>query len=142
MLNQVVIVGRMAAQPEMRQTATGKMVTSFRVAVNRDRKNANGERECDFFTCVAWEKTAEFVCAHFPKGAQLALTGRLQSRDFLDKTGAKRQVVEIVANQVSFCGEKKQEKYFQPANENALNFAQGGNDDFAPVEDADDLPPF
>lgn len=79
MLNQVAIMGRMATEPEMRQTETGKMVTSFRVAVNRDRKNANGEREGDFFTCIAWGKTAEFVCAHFPKGAQLALTGRLQS---------------------------------------------------------------
>lgn len=130
MLNQVVIVGRMAAQPELRQTATGKMVTRFRVAVNRDRRNANGERECDFFTCVAWEKTAEFVCAHFPKGAQLALTGRLQSRDFQDKTGAKRQAVEINVSNV----------YFYRAKPRAEEPNAASNDTFAPVEDDDDLP--
>lgn len=130
MLNQVVIMGRMATEPEMRQTTTGKMTTSFRVCVNRDRKNANGERECDFFTCVAWEKTAEFVCAHFPKGAQLALTGRLQSRDFQDKTGAKRQVVEINVSNVYFYGAKPRAE--EP------NAASNGT--FAPVEDDGDLP--
>lgn len=130
MLNQVVIVGRMATEPEMRQTTAGKMTTSFRVCVNRDWKNANGERECDFFTCVAWEKTAEFVCAHFPKGAQLALTGRLQSRDFQDKTGAKWQVVEINVANVYFCGAKPRAEEPKAAS----------NDTFAPVEDDGDLP--
>lgn len=130
MLNQVAIVGRMATEPEMRQTTAGKMTTSFRVCVNRDWKNANGERECDFFTCVAWEKTAEFVCAHFPKGAQLALTGRLQSRDFQDKTGAKRQVVEINVSNVYFYGAKPRAEEPNAAS----------NDTFAPVEDDGDLP--
>ena len=130
MLNQVVIVGRMATEPEMRQTTAGKMTASFRVCVNRDWKNANGERECDFFTCVAWEKTAEFVCAHFPKGAQLALTGRLQSRDFQDKTGAKRQVVEINVSNVYFYGAKPRAEEPNAAS----------NDTFAPVEDDGDLP--
>ena len=130
MLNQVVIMGRMATEPDLRQTATGKMVTSFRVAVNRDRKNANGEREGDFFTCIAWEKTAEFVCAHFPKGAQIALTGRLQRRDFQDKTGAKRQVVEINVANVYFCGAKPRAEEPNAAS----------NDTFAPVEDDGDLP--
>ena len=130
MLNQVVIVGRMATEPEMRQTATGKMVTSFRVAVNRDRSNANGEREGDFFTCIAWGKTAEFVCAHFPKGAQIALTGGLQSRDFQDKTGARRQVVEINVANVYFCGAKPR----------AEEQSAASNDTFAPVEVDGDLP--
>lgn len=130
MLNQVVIMGWMATQPEMRQTTTGKMTTSFRVCVDRDRKNANGEREGDFFTCVAWEKTAEMICTHFPKGAPIALTGRLQSRDFQDKTGAKRQVVEINVASVYFCGPKKEQRAQEP---NAAS-------DFAPVEDDGDLP--
>ena len=130
MLNQVVIMGRMATEPEMRQTTTGKMTTSFRVCVNRDRKNANGERECDFFTCVAWEKVAEMICTHFPKGAPIALTGRLQSRDFQDKTGAKRQVVEINVANVYFCGSKPRAEEPNAAS----------NDTFAPVEDDGDLP--
>lgn len=130
MLNQVAIMGRMATEPEMRQTTTGKMTTSFRVCVDRDRRNANGEREGDFFTCVAWEKVAEKICTHFPKGAQIALTGRLQSRDFQDKTGARRQVVEINVANVYFCGAKPR----------AQEPTAASNDTFAPVEDDGDLP--
>ena len=140
MLNVVAIMGRLAADPQMRQTQSGKSVASFRVAVDRGRKDANGQNQTDWLDVVAWDKTADFVSRYFPKGSMVAVTGRLQIRNYQDKNGNNRTAIEIVANQVSFCGEKKQEKSFQPANENALNFAQGGNDDFAPVEDADDLP--
>ena len=140
MLNVVAIMGRLAADPQMRQTQSGKSVASFRVAVDRGRKDANGQNQTDWLDVVAWDKTADFVSRHFSKGSMIAVTGRLQSRNYQDKNGNNRTAIEIVAQNVSFCGEKKQEKSFQPANENALNFAQGGNDDFAPVEDADDLP--
>ena len=139
-LNVVAIMGRLAADPQMRQTQSGKSVASFRVAVDRGRKDANGQNQTDWLDVVAWDKTADFVSRYFPKGSMIAVTGRLQSRNYQDKNGNNRTAIEIVANQASFCGDKKQEKSFQPANENALNFAQGGNDDFAPVEDADDLP--
>lgn len=139
-LNVVAIMGRLAADPQMRQTQSGKSVASFRIACDRGRKDANGQNQTDWLDVVAWDKTADFVSRYFPKGSMVAVTGRLQSRNYQDKNGNNRTAIEIVANQVSFCGEKKQEKSFQQANENALNFAQGGNDDFAPVEDADDLP--
>ena len=139
-LNVVAIMGRLAADPQMRQTQAGKSVCSFRIACDRGRKDANGQNQTDWLDVVAWDKTADFVSRYFPKGSMIAVTGRLQSRNYQDKNGNNRTAIEIVANQVSFCGEKKQEKPFQPANENALNFAQGGNDDFAPVDDADDLP--
>lgn len=139
-LNVVAIMGRLAADPQMRQTQSGKSVASFRIACDRGRKDANGQNQTDWLDVVAWDKTADFVSRYFPKGSMIAVTGRLQSRNYQDKNGNNRTAIEIVANQVSFCGEKKQEKSFQPANENALNFAQGGNDDFAQVEDADDLP--
>ena len=140
MLNLVAIMGRLAADPQMRQTQSGKSVASFRVAVDRGRKDANGQNQTDWLDVVAWDKAADFVSRYFPKGSMIAVTGRLQSRNYQDKNGNNRTAIEIVAQNVSFCGEKKQEKSFQPANENALNFAQGGNDDFAPIEDADDLP--
>lgn len=141
-LNVVAIMGRLAADPQMRQTQAGKSVCSFRIACDRGRKDANGQNQTDWLDVVAWDKTADFVSHYFPKGSMIAVTGRLQSRKYQDKNGNNRTAIEIVANQVSFCGEKKQQdtKPFLPANENALNFAQGGNDDFAPVEDADDLP--
>ena len=141
MLNVVAIMGRLVADPQLRQTDAGKNVAAFRIACDRGRKDANGQSQADFLDVVAWDKTADFVSRHFSKGSMIAVTGRLQSRNYQDKNGNNRTAIEIVANQVSFCGEKKQDaKSFPPANENALNFAQGGNDDFAPVEDADDLP--
>lgn len=140
-LNVVAIMGRLAADPQMRQTQAGKSVCSFRIACDRGRKDANGQNQTDWLDVVAWENTAIFVEKYFPKGSMIAVTGRLQSRNYQDKNGNNRTAIEIVAQNVSFCGEKKQDtKSFQPANENALNFAQGGNDDFAPIEDADDLP--
>ena len=140
-LNVVAIMGRMAADAQLRTTQSGKNVASFRVAVDRGRKDANGQNQTDWLDVVAWDKAADFVSRYFSKGSMIAVTGRLQSRNYQDKNGNNRTAIEIVANQVSFCGEKKQDtKSFQPANENVLNFAQGGNDDFAPVEDADDLP--
>lgn len=140
-LNVVAIMGRLAADPQMRQTQTGKNVASFRIACDRNRRDANGQNQADFLDVVAWDRTAEFVCRYFTKGSLIAVDGRLQTRSYQDKNGNNRTAIEIVANRVSFCGEKKQDaKSFPPANENALNFAQGGNDDFAPIEDADDLP--
>ena len=140
-LNVVAIMGRMAADAQLRTTQSGKNVASFRIACDRGRKDANGQNQTDWLDVVAWDKAADFVSRYFSKGSMIAVTGRLQSRNYQDKNGNNRTAIEIVANQVSFCGEKKQDtKSFQPANENALNFAQGGNDDFAPIEDADDLP--
>lgn len=141
MLNVVAIMGRLVADPQLRQTTTGKNVASFRIACDRGRRDANGQNQADFLDVVAWDRTAEFVCRYFSKGSLIAIDGRIQSRSYQDKNGNNRTAIEIVAQNVSFCGEKKQEtKPFPPANENALNFAQGGNDDFAPVDDADDLP--
>lgn len=135
MLNVVAIMGRLVRDPELRQTQSGKDVASITIACDRNRKDA----PADFIQVTAWDKTAQFVCRYFQKGSMIAIDGRLQSRQYQDKAGNNRTAIEIVAQNVSFCGEKKQEKSFPPANENALNFAQGGNDDFAPVEDADDL---
>ena len=137
MLNVVAIMGRLVRDPELRQTQSGKDVASFTIACDRNRKDA----PADFIPVTAWDKTAQFVCRYFQKGSLIAVDGRLQSRQYQDKAGNNRTAIEIVAQNVSFCGEKKQEtKPFPLANENALNFAQGGNDDFAPVDDADDLP--
>ena len=140
MINVVAVMGRLACSPQMRQTQSGKSVATFRVAVDRGRKDANGQNQTDWLDVVAWDKTADFASRHFSKGSMIAVTGRLQSRNYQDKNGNNRTAIEVVAQNVSFCGEKKQEKAFPHTNENALNFAQGGNDDFAPVDDADDLP--
>lgn len=107
MLNVVALMGRLVAYPQLRQTTTGKNVASFRIAVDRGRKDANGQNQADFFDIVAWDKSAEFVCRYFQKGSLIAVEGRLQSRNYQDKSGNNRNAVEVVVNNVSFAGNKE-----------------------------------
>ncbi|MFR3225548.1 MAG: single-stranded DNA-binding protein [Blautia massiliensis (ex Durand et al. 2017)] len=106
MLNVVAIMGRLARDPELRQTTTGKNVASFRIACDRGRRDANGQNQADWFDVVAWDRTAEFVCKYFQKGSLIVVDGRLQSRSYQDKTGNNRTAIEIVANNVNFAGPK------------------------------------
>ena len=106
MLNLVVLMGRLVADPQLRQTTTGKNVASFRVACDRGRRDANGQNQADFFDVVAWDRTAEFVCKYFQKGSLIAIDGRLQSRSYQDKNGNNRTAIEIVANNVNFAAPK------------------------------------
>lgn len=110
MLNTVALVGRLATEPELKRTANDVAVCSFRLAVERDYSGGSGERETDFLGVVAWRGTAEFVSRYFDKGQMIALCGRLQSRSYEDRDGNKRNVVEVVADRVSFCGGKKAER--------------------------------
>lgn len=137
MLNVVALMGRLVADPQLRQTTTGKNVASFRVAVDRGRKDANGQNQADFFDVVAWNKTAEFVCKYFQKGSLIAIDGHLQSRSYQDKSGQNRTAIEIIANNVHFAGSKNQNATREPdvAPPPAANL-----DSFAPIDDTDDLP--
>lgn len=146
MLNIVAVMGRLARDPEMRQTTTGKSVASFTIACDRGRRDANGQSVCDWLNIVAWDKTAEFVCKYFQKGSMIAVDGRLQSRSYQDKNGQNRTAVEIVANNVNFCGSKESAS---PAPQNAAQRpaapsqrTQGEPDaDYATIDDDEgDLP--
>ena len=109
MLNRVTIMGRIVRDPELRRTQSGTAVTSFTLAVDRDFKSDNGERETDFIDCVAWRSTAEFVEKYFSKGRMAVVSGRLQIRSWTDKDGTKRRSAEIVAESVYFCDSKREE---------------------------------
>lgn len=108
MLNSVILMGRLVADPELRTTTTGKSVATFRIAVDRGYSKNAAERTADFIPVVAWEQTANFVCRYFAKGSMIAVSGQLQSRQYEDKTGAKRTAYEVVAREVSFCGSKSE----------------------------------
>lgn len=111
MLNQVVLMGRMTADPELRHTQSGVAVTTFRLAVDRDFKDkTTGEKGVDFLPVVCWRGTAEFVSKYFAKGRLVAVCGRLQVREYTDKDGNKRSVTEIVAENVYFGDAKRAEK--------------------------------
>lgn len=108
MLNQISVQGRIVRDPELRRTASGKAVTSFTLACDRDFKNQQtGEKEVDFIECVAWGGTAEMVEKYFHKGQMAVATGRLQLRDWTDKNGQKRRQAEILVNNIYFCGSKE-----------------------------------
>ena len=121
MLNRIIVMGRLVRDPELRHTQAGKAVTSFTLAVDRDFKGQNGEREVDFIDIVAWGNTAEFVCNYFSKGRMAVAEGRLQLRDWTDKNGNKRKNAEIQVSNIYFADSKKDEytspQYPQQSNE-------------------------
>ena len=94
MLNRIVIMGRLTKKPELRRTQSGVAVTSFSLAVERDYKDAEGNRETDFIDVVAWRGTAEFAAKYLDKGRMAAVTGLLQGRSWQDKDGNKRRSME------------------------------------------------
>ena len=106
-LNKIILMGRLTAAPELKTTQNGTAVTSFTVAVDRPARQGE-DRQADFIACVAWRQTAEFVCQYFDKGALIALTGRLQTRKYDDRDGKPRTVTEVVVDEVSFTGERKE----------------------------------
>lgn len=107
MINNVILMGRLTADPELRTTNSGKSVANFRIAVDRTYSKG-GNKEADFITIVAWESTADFISKYFSKGSMIALRGEIQTRNFEDNSGNKRTAVEVLAREVSFCGGKNE----------------------------------
>ena len=109
MLNKIILMGRLTRDPELRRTQSGTAVASFTLAVDRDYKPQDGERETDFIDIVAWRGTGEFVSKYFTKGRMAVVEGRLQVRDWTDKDGNKRRSTEVVADNVYFGDNKRSE---------------------------------
>ena len=151
MLNVVAIMGRLVADPELRTTTQGNGVCSFRIACDRSYVQQGQERQADFIDIVAWRQQADFVSKYFQKGSMIAIEGSLQTRNYQDKNGNNRTAVEVVANNISFAGAKRQDAQSVPSYEQQTishvqqakaqtGFAQGSADDFAVISDNDDLP--
>ena len=105
-MNKAILIGRLTKDPELRTTPTGRNVCQFSIAVNRNFTNANGEREADFINCVVWDKQAENLVKYQKKGNQIAVDGRIQTRNYEDKDGKKVYVTEILASNISFLDSK------------------------------------
>ena len=159
MLNVVVLMGRLVADPQLRQTTQSTNVASFRIAVDRNFARQGEQRQADFIDIVAWRQTAEFVSKYFQKGSPIIVEGSLQTRSYQDKNGNNRTAVEVVANNVSFvprtnnagggnfapapqaAAPAAQESYPHPAAQSAApSYSAGSNDDFAVIDDNEDLP--
>ena len=102
MLNRIILMGRLTHDPELRKTQSGVSVCSFSIAVDRDYKAQNGEKETDFIDIVTWRATADFVSKFFTKGRMAVVEGRLQNRDWVDKDKNKRRSAEVIADNVYF----------------------------------------
>ena len=106
MINNVVLMGRLTAVPELKTTQSGISTVRFSIAVERRYNKQGEERQTDFVDCVAWRQTAEFVSKYFNKGSMIAVIGSIQTRNYEDKNGNKRKAVEVQVDNVSFCGSK------------------------------------
>ncbi len=155
MLNNVVLMGRLTDTPELRKTTNDTSTTRFTIAVDRDFKDRDGNRATDFIDCVAWRQSADFVTSWFKKGQMIAVTGSIQVRNYDDKQGNKRKAVEVIADHISFCGDKARDnagsgsysgnaapapRQNAPASAPQASFSAGSESDFEEVASDDDLP--
>ena len=109
-MNKVMIMGRLTADPELRQTQSGIASCRFMVAVNRKYKNEAGEYEADFIVCVAWRQTAEFISRYFSKGQMIALEGSLRTGSYKNKTypDVTHYTTDVYVDNAEFCGSKSE----------------------------------
>lgn len=128
MINNVSLTGRIANDLDMKHTQSGVAVLSFRIAVDRKYKNANGERETDFINCVAWRKTAETMNQYLGKGSLIGIEGNIQTRDYENNQGQRIYVTEVVVNDFAFLETKAQNQ--QNMNQNQSNQGYNSNANF------------
>ena len=127
--NNVHIMGRLTADPELKQTASGISTCRFTVAVDRARSGQNGERQADFISVVAWRQTAEFVARYFSKGKMIAIEGELRTGSYADKRypDVKHFITEVYASSVAFCGDKASSQSNENANYTNNGYMTGNN---------------
>ena len=165
MLNRVILMGRLVADPELRTVSNGANMCRFRIAVDRNFQQGQ-ERKSDFFTCIAWRQTADFVMRYFRKGSMIAVEGEIHNNNYTDKDGKMQYTDEIAIDRVHFTGEKNnnpQGGYPQdagypqsgyqprpqtqaaapqipPVQQPASSIAVGEGKDFVEIADDTDLP--
>lgn len=128
MVNRMILQGRLCADPEMRRTKNGTAVCSFRVAWSETVK----DRETKLFlNCVAWQGTAEMICKYFRKGKELAVEGRLSTREYDDRDGNRRSVTEMTVDRVHFCGKNEDAQGMPPRTGGKSQFVEMDEDDMS-----------
>lgn len=119
-MNKVFLIGNLTRDPEVSETNTGIPVCRFSIAVNRNYTGTDGERQTDFFNITVWRKSAENCGKYLKKGSKVVVTGSLQNRSYEDKDGIKRNVTDIIANEVEFLSSRSS--------------GDGSDDDFRPQQ--------
>ena len=151
-MNKVLLIGRLTANPELKYTTSNNAVTTFSIAVDRNFKNENGNKEADFINIVAWNKKAELIHQYLKKGDRVGIGGRLQVRKYQNERGENRYVTEVVADEVEFLNSKKpEEKPVAVQNNQTLeekvnsnkpyeDFARDHQEEFNYVDDEEEYP--
>ena len=134
-MNKVIITGRLVKDPEVKVTQNQISVCAFTLAVDRKFKNAAGERQADFISCVAWRQQAELLGKYFQKGSRIGIVCNLQSRSYDDANGKKVYVTEVIVDEIEFLDSKKSEASNPPP-------APSVDNGFYPAMDDDTTLPF
>lgn len=151
MYNRAILIGRLTADPELKQTQSGISVCSFSIAVDRAYSGRGGERQTDFINIVTWRQQAEFVSRYFSKGRLIGIEGSIQTRNYEDRNGNKRTAVEVVADRAFFVDSKSSAQnsgssYGAAASNRPaapaepVSYSSGSFGDFEEIEGEDDLP--
>lgn len=158
MLNIVVLMGRLTADPELRTTPSGVPYCRFSIAVDRAYAKPGEDKKTDFFNCTAWRNTGEFISRYFTKGQMIAVNGSLQTGSYTNRDGAKVNTVDIIVDNANFTGSKRESggessytgstyganrqtaPQTQPQPEPAPSYSSGSANDFASAPLDDDLP--
>ncbi len=130
MYNRVILMGRVVADPELRQTQSGISMCRVRIAVDRGYAKQGEERQSDFFDITCWRQQAEFVSRYFTKGRMIHVEGRIQNDNYTDQNGQKHYRTSIVADNISFCGDKRADNgggYTSPSQYGGGSQQYGGN---------------
>ena len=154
MYNKAILIGRLTADPELKQTPNGVSVCSFSIACDRAFSGRNGERQTDFINIVTWRQQAEFVSKYFSKGRLIGIDGSIQTRNYEDKNGNKRTAVEVVADRAFVVDSKNSAQgsgssypsnpgnnFSRPAAPaEPASYSSGSFGDFSEIDGEDDLP--
>lgn len=141
MLNSVCLVGRLTKDPELRYTPSNQAVATFSLAVNRNFKSQNGEREADFINCVIWRQQAENLANWAKKGALIGITGRIQTRSYENQQGQRVYVTEVVADSFQLL-ESRKERGSQPIVDSQQGFSRQAPANTSTMDISDDDLPF
>lgn len=143
-MNKVILMGRLARDPELQTTPQGTPVCRFTVAVDRRFSGKDGQRQADFISCTAWRQTAEFVAKWFSKGRMIAVVGSLQTRTWDDKDGKKQYATDVIVDEAYFTGSKSDSNGGAPAANTSYSQPQAqhdsnANNSSAPFDDFDSM---
>ena len=139
-MNKVFLIGNLTRDPEFRETPSGVPMCRFTIAVNRNYKNADGERQTDFFNCTAWRVTAETISRYTKKGNKVAVTGSIELRDYEDNQGARRTAVDVIVQDCEMLTPRDNSNGFDDAADAPRQSAPKKKPTLQAMDDDSDIP--